>query len=138
MISRSIKKYNWKGKKVLIVEDDPAGSFLLSEILAHTEIEVRQVENGKEAVEICRNDPGIDIVLMDMQVPGMSGFDAVVEIRKIRRELPIIAQSAFIYGEEKERALRVGCNAHISKPLNTFQLLGTMHRFLHNTGELPI
>jgi len=123
---------------VLIVEDDPAGSFLLSEILAHTEIEVRQVENGKEAVEICRNDPGIDIVLMDMQVPGMSGFDAVVEIRKIRRELPIIAQSAFIYGEEKERALRVGCNAHISKPLNTFQLLGTMHRFLHNTGELPI
>ncbi len=123
---------------MLIVEDDPAGSFLLSEILAHTEIEVRQVENGKEAVEICRNDPGIDIVLMDMQVPGMSGFDAVVEIRKIRRELPIIAQSAFIYGEEKERALRVGCNAHISKPLNTFQLLGTMHRFLHNTGELPI
>jgi two-component system cell cycle response regulator DivK len=138
MIVSSIKKYNWKGKKVLIVEDDPVNSLLLSEILSHTEIEVRQVENGKEAVEICRNDPAINIVLMDMQVPGLSGFDAVVEIRKTCRELPIIAQSAFVYGEEKERALRAGCNAHISKPLNTFQLLGTMHRFLHNTGELPI
>ncbi len=138
MVVRSIKKYNWKGKKVLILEDDPAASFLLSEILAHTRIKVQTVENGSDAVKVCRNDPEIDIVLLDMQVPGISGYEAAREIRKIRKELPIIAQSAFVMTEDKERALEAGCNVHISKPLNTFQLLGTMHRLLHNTDELPI
>jgi CheY-like chemotaxis protein len=138
MVVRSIKKYNFKGKKALIVEDDPAGLLLLAEILAHTGVEVLKAENGRDAVELCRSDPGIDIVLLDMQVPGISGFEVAVEIRKMRSEIPIIAQSAFVSGEEKARALQAGCNAHISKPLNTFQLLGTMHQLLHNTEELPI
>ncbi|MFC2098649.1 response regulator [Bacteroidota bacterium] len=139
MIVKSIKKYNWKGKKVLIVEDDPAGSFLLTEILAHTKIEIHHVESSKEAVNICRKDPKIDIVLLDMQTPGgMSGYDAAKEIRKLRKKLPIIAQSAFVMTEDKDRALQAGCNVHISKPLNTFELLGTMHQLLHKTDELPI
>ena len=138
MITNSIRKYNWKGKKALIVEDDPAGSFLLSEILAHTQIEIQIVENGIEAVSVCRIDPDFDIVLLDMQVPGMSGYEAAKEIRKIREDLPIIAQSACIMTEDKDRALAAGCNAHISKPLNTFELLGTMHQLLHKTDTLPI
>jgi two-component system cell cycle response regulator DivK len=131
----SSRQYDWKGRKVLIVEDDPAGSLLLAEILALTGIEVRQVGDGKEAVDICRQDPEIDIVLLDMQVPGISGYDAAVEIRKIRQELPIIAQSAFVYGEEKQRALKAGCDAHISKPLNKVELLGTMNRLLRISGD---
>jgi CheY-like chemotaxis protein len=138
MIVRSIKKYNWKGKKVLIVEDDPAGSFLLSEILAHTEIDVHLVQSGAEGVRVCKVDREIDIVLLDMQTPGMSGYDAAREIRKIRNDLPIIAQSAFVLTEEKEKAIKAGCNTHISKPINTFELLGTMHQLLHDTDKLPI
>ena len=139
MIVRSIKKYNWKGKKVLIVEDDAAGSFLLSEILTHTQIEIQIVESGEEAVEICRNDQKINIVLLDMQTPGgMSGYDAAREIRKMYKELPIVAQSAFVMTEDKDRAIEAGCNVHISKPLNTFVLLGTMHQLLHKTDTLPI
>jgi len=139
MIVKSIKKYNWKGKKVLIVEDDPAGSFLLTEILAHTQIDFKLVDSGKQAVEICRNDPKIDIVLLDMQTPGgMSGYDAAKEIRKLRKKLPIIAQSAFVMTEDKVRAIQAGCNVHISKPLNTFELLGTMHQLLYGTDELPV
>ncbi|MFC2115536.1 response regulator [Bacteroidota bacterium] len=138
MIVGSIKKYNWKGKKVLILEDDPTGSFLLSEILVHTKIKVHHVESGTAAVEACRTDPKIDIVLLDMQVPEMSGYDAAREIRKIRKDLPIIAQSAFIMTEDKDRAIESGCNAHISKPLNTFELLGTMHKLLYKTDSLPI
>jgi len=138
MNTRSIKRYNWKGRKALVVEDDPAGSFLLSEILAHTKIEVTLVENGKEAVEICRRDPDIDIVLLDMQVPGMSGYDAACEIKKLRKDLPIIAQSAFVLSEDKDRAIQAGCTTYISKPLNTFELLGTMHLLMHNTEDLPI
>jgi CheY-like chemotaxis protein len=138
MIVRSIKKYNWKGKKVLILEDDPAGSFLLTEILAHTNIEIQLVESGTEAVEVCKIDPDIDIVLLDLQVPGISGIEAAREIRALRKNLPIIAQSAFILTEDKDRAIEAGCTAHISKPINTFELLGTMHRLLHETDNLPI
>ena len=139
MVVRSIKKYNWKGKKVLIVEDDAAGSFLLSEILTHTQIEIQIVESWKEGVDICRMDSDINIVLLDMHTPGgMSGYDAAKKIRKMHKELPIIAQSAFVMTEDKDRAIESGCNAHISKPLNTFVLLGTMHRLLHNTDSLPI
>jgi CheY-like chemotaxis protein len=138
MITQSIKRYNWKGKKVLIVEDDPACAFLLSEILVHTQIEIQIVESGKEAAEVCRIDPDIDIVLLDMQVPDISGFEAARQIRKENKEMPMIAQSAFVLTEDKEKALEAGCNVHISKPLNTFELLGTMHQLLHKTDELPV
>lgn len=138
MIVSSIKKYNWKGKKVLIVEDDTAGSFLLSEILVHTKIGIRIVESGTEAVEACRMDPDYDIVLLDMHGPGISGYEAARKIRKMRKDLPIIAQSAFVLTEEKDHALEAGCNVYISKPINTFELLGTMHQLLFKTDKLPI
>ncbi len=138
MIVRSIKRYNWKGKKVLILEDDPAGSYLLCEILSHTQIEIRLVENGIEAVEACKTDPDIDIVLLDMQVPALSGIEAARKICTLRKDLPIIAQSAFVMTEDKDRAMEAGCTVHISKPINTFELLGTMHQLLHKTDSLPI
>ena len=138
MMISSNKRYNWKGKKALVVEDDPAGSLLLAEILARTDIGVIQVDNGTKAVRTCREDPDIDIVLLDMQVPEKSGYDVALEIRAMRPDLPIIAQSAFISSEEKNRALCAGCNAHVSKPLNAHELLGIMHRLLYDTDELPI
>ncbi len=122
---------------MLILEDDPAGSFLLVEILSHTGIEIQMAENGKEAIEVCKTDPEIDIVLLDMK-PEMSGVEAAKEICKLRKDLPIIAQSAFVMTEDKDRALDAGCTVHISKPINTFELLGTMHQLLHKTDSLPI
>ena len=125
-----IQDYNWKGKKVLIVEDDPAGALLLSEILHKTNILIQVVESGSEAVEICSNDLGINILILDMQTPGISGYEAAKHIRKIRKDLPIIAQSAFVLQEEKKHAIEAGCNTFISKPINTFELLSTMQEFL--------
>ena len=111
MDNNSIKQYNWKGKKVLIVEDDPAGSLLLSAILQKTNILIQVVVSGSEAVEICRQDPEINILVLDMQTPGMSGYEAARHIRKMRKNLPIIAQSAFVLEEEKEHAIDAGCTA---------------------------
>ena len=125
-----IKDYNWKDKKVLIVEDDAAGSLLLSEILRKTNIVVRVVESGNEAVEICRNDQDINILILDMQTPGISGYEDAKQIRKTRKDLPIIAQSAFVLQEEKVRAMEAGCNTFISKPINTFELLSTLQELL--------
>lgn len=137
MISESIRKYNWEGKKALIVEDDPSAAFLLSEILHHTRMTVETVDNGLDAIEKCKNDPDIDVVLLDLQIPGISGFEAATQIKQLREDLPIIAQSAYALIEEKERAIEAGCDAHISKPINTFDLLAAINHFL-DAGDLPL
>ena len=136
MIIESIKKYKWEGKKALIVEDDPSAAFLLSEILQHTSMQVETVSSGLDAVEKCKTDPSIDLVLLDLQIPGISGFEAATLIKQIRADLPIIAQSAYALIEEKERAIEAGCDAHISKPINPFDLLAAIHHFL-DLGDLP-
>ena len=137
MIIESIKKYNWEGKKALIVEDDPSAAFLLSEILQHTSMQVETVNTGLDAVEKCKTDPAIDVVLLDLQIPGISGFEAATQIKQVRQDLPIIAQSAYALIEEKERAIEAGCDAHISKPINAFDLLAAIHHFI-DAGELPL
>jgi CheY-like chemotaxis protein len=137
MISESIKKYNWEGRKALIVEDDPSAAFLLSEILGHTRMQVETVNTGWDAIEKCKNDPEIDVVLLDLQIPGISGFEAAAQIKEIRHDLPIIAQSAYALIEEKERAIEAGCDAHISKPINAFDLLVAINHFL-DAGKLPL
>ncbi len=137
MIIESIKKYKWEGKKALIVEDDPAAAFLLSEILQHTRMQVEIVSSGLEAVEKCKSDPSIDVVLLDLQIPGISGFEAATMIKQLREDLPIIAQSAYALIEEKERAIEAGCDAHISKPINAFDLLSAINHFL-DAGDLPL
>jgi CheY-like chemotaxis protein len=137
MIIESIKKYNWKGKKALIVEDDPSAAFLLKEILQHTNIKVVVVDSGLEAIDKCREDPDIDVVLLDLQIPGVSGFEAATLIKQARKDLPIIAQSAYALIEEKEKAIEAGCDAHISKPINTFDLLAAMDHFL-KSEDLPL
>lgn len=136
MIIESIKKYKWDGKKALIVEDDPSAAFLLSEILKHTSILVEIVDSGLDAVEKCKTDLSIDIVLLDLQIPGISGFKAATLIKQERPDLPIIAQSAYAFIEEKESAIEAGCDAHISKPINTFDMLAAIHHFL-DLGDLP-
>ena len=73
---------------------------------------------------------------MDLQIPGISGFEAATQIKKLRQDLPIIAQSAYAFLEEKERAIEAGCDAHISKPINAFDLLSAINHFL-KAEDLP-
>ena len=138
MISESIRKYNWEGKKALVVDDDPAAAFLLSEILQHTRMRVETVNTGLDAVEKCRTDPDIDVVLLDLQIPGMSGFEAATQIKQLRQDLPIIAQSAYALLEEKEKAIEAGCDAHISKPIQAFDLLSAINHFLDEGNLSPL
>ena len=136
MVIDSIRKYNWKGRKVLIIEDDPASIFLLTEILQHTNITILTVKEGKDAIDTFRQNEDIDIVLLDLLLPEMTGFEIASQLKEIRN-VPIIAQSAYALIEDKNRALASGCDAHLPKPLNTFELLGVMHQLLHKTDKLP-
>ena len=116
----------WKGKTVLVVEDDPAAVFFLKEILTPTGITVLITETGESAISLCKKNKSIDIVLMDMNLPNMSGYEATEKIKKIHKKLPVIAQTAYALTEDREKCIQHGCDGYVAKPINIFELLGKM------------
>lgn len=111
-------------KRLLIVEDDPRNIFSLEVYFEDRDVEILTAENGKIALEILNNDPGIDLVLMDIMMPEMDGFEAMTEIRKQDRfkDLPIIALTAKAMREDQQKCLDAGANAYLSKPVNLDEL----------------
>lgn len=108
---------------ILIAEDDQPSYFLLKEILEQNNIHSYHVNNGKEAVEMLRTHSDINMVLMDVKMPVMDGIEAAQEIKKIRSEVPIIAQSAFVNENDIQNAMDAGCNDYITKPIKISILL---------------
>jgi signal transduction histidine kinase/CheY-like chemotaxis protein len=111
-----------KKLKILIVEDDEPSELLISEIVDSYGEKPLKVKNGIEAVEVCRNNPDIDLVLMDIQMPEMDGYEAARNIRGFNKNVIIIAQTAYGLAGDREKALFAGCNEYISKPLNVSDL----------------
>lgn len=126
----SICSFDWKDKTILIVEDDQQSYYFLQELLKRTGINIKRASNGVEAIDICRNDQSLDIVLMDIQMPKMNGYDATREIKKIRKELPVIAQTAYAMAGDKEKSIQAGCDDYITKPLSIEELLPKINQFL--------
>ncbi|NTV99178.1 MAG: PAS domain S-box protein, partial [Chlorobiaceae bacterium] len=108
---------------VLIAEDDEISRLLLQKILRGENITLLSAENGKEAVRIVEDNPDIDLVLMDIKMPEMNGYEATRLIKKIRPSIPVIAQSAFTSTDERKKALEAGCDAFLHKPIKKNELL---------------
>lgn len=121
--------FDWKGRNILIVEDDYISYSFLKETLKETGVDILYARDGKQAVDLCFNNEKIDIILMDIQLPEMSGYIATEKIKKIREDLPIIAQTAYALKEDKERCFMVGCDDFISKPINISNLLEKINAF---------
>jgi PAS domain S-box-containing protein len=130
--------FNWKGKKILIAEDDSANFTFINAVLKPTAALIIHARNGQEAVSLVEKYSDIDLVLMDMQMPVLSGYDASSKIKKIRPELIIIAQTAYALAGEKEKTLKAGCDDYISKPLNINLLLSKISRCFRKTGSAYI
>jgi signal transduction histidine kinase/CheY-like chemotaxis protein len=131
LTSKEMKlKYNWEGKRVLIVEDDEMSYIYLKEVLKSTNIEILRAHNGREAVEMTEHQPSIDMVLMDIKLPEMDGYEATRRIKNIRKDIPVIAQTAYAMLDDQEKILQVGCDDYISKPINRRKLLTTMDAYL--------
>ena len=115
--------------KILIAEDDETSASYLSIIIKNFTNNVFVATSGFEAVKICQSNPDINLVLMDIQMAEMNGYEATQQIRKFNKDVIIIAQTAFAMAGDKEKAIEVGCNAYISKPINKDKLLSLIQKY---------
>jgi signal transduction histidine kinase/ActR/RegA family two-component response regulator len=117
-------------KKLLIVEDDRNSYFLIKEILRPYNITIHHVPDGVEAVDFVRQNPDIQIVMMDMKLPVMNGDVATREIRKFNNDIFIIAQTAYAMLGDREKALAAGCNEFVTKPIDSKRLLEIIDKLM--------
>lgn len=115
---------------VLIVEDDPVSETLLEIGLARTSSRILKATSGADAVEITRNNPELDLILMDIRLPGMTGLEATRQIRQFNKEVIIIAQTAYGLAGDREKATESGCNDYIAKPIVMPELLAMLRKHL--------
>ena len=118
-----------KNLKILIAEDDEAAVYFLSTALDIYCKEILTAGTGVEAVEACRNNPDIDLVLMDIRMPEMSGIEATRQIRQFNKDVIIIAQTAYAMAGDREKSIASGCNDHLSKPVIIGELRRLMQRY---------
>jgi CheY-like chemotaxis protein len=109
--------------KILIVEDDPTSEMIISRAVRSVSKEIINVRNGLDAVETCQKMPDIDLILMDIQLPYLDGYEATRQIRQFNKSVIIIAQTAYALTGDKEKSIEAGCNDYISKPINKDFLL---------------
>ena len=122
-------------KIILVVEDDDLNYCLIEKMLQNTKAELIWVKNGKQAVDLCRNNSEINLVLMDIQLPELDGYEATRQIIKFRKDLPIISQTAFGMAGEKEKSLNAGCDDYLSKPLSSKKLLYTIEKHINSLAN---
>ncbi len=117
---------------ILIVEDEPVNYLYIYTLLDNFELNliILHAKNGIEAIEICRNKLEIDLILMDLKMPEMNGFDATKIIKKLRPNIPIVAQTAYSKNTDKQKALLAGCDDFITKPISESTLNKIIYKFL--------
>jgi len=116
-ITLAAKETYTNNLKILIVEDDPGSNMLIIEFVRKIAGEILNVKTGTEAVYLCKKNPDIDLVLMDIQLQEMDGYEATRQIRKFNSKVMIFAQTAFAQNGDEEKAIQAGCNDYISKPI---------------------
>lgn len=125
-----IPSYTWKDKVILVVEDDEINFKFLEAVLHDTSAQVLHAINGFQAVELCRSINKIDLVLMDIKMPEMDGFEATRQIRSFNRKVPIIAQTAFVMEHELKKCHEAGCNDQLTKPIDIKDFFEKVDRYL--------
>jgi CheY-like chemotaxis protein len=122
--------FNFYGKTILIVEDVDYNTLLIQQNLQKTQVKMISAQNGAEAVKLCNENDNIDLVLMDILLPVMDGYEATLEIKKFKPNLPIIALTAYAFEEDRENSIKAGCDDFVTKPIDWANLFAVMDKFL--------
>lgn len=125
---------DWSGKRLLIVEDDFNNYLFLEQLLKKTNAIIHHLLNGQEAVDFFKEGKSVEIVLMDIQMPVMDGYEATRLIRELNIDVPILAQTANAMVEDKNKSIEAGCDDYIAKPVNKKVLLNKMSVLLKRRG----
>jgi len=124
------KKTNFmKSLKILIVEDDKASDMHLSILLEENAKEILHATNGPDAIELCHQHPDINLILMDIKLPDVNGYEVTMRIRDFNKEVVIIAETAYAMKGDREKVLEAGCNDYITKPIDEGELLKTISKY---------
>jgi len=124
------RKYNWQSKTILMAEDEEFSYQLLKEAVHNTEVNLIWASNGEEALELYRKNENINLLLLDIQMPIMNGYEVINKIRETNKSIPIIIFTALAALGEKEKGFSSGCDDYIYKPLHVPELLATLNKYL--------
>jgi len=127
---KSVVEYDWSNYSILIVEDDIINYKVIDAMLRSSKVNVIHADNGVKAIEYISLFPQIDLVLMDVHLPEMSGLEATYQIRKINPAIPIIAQTANAMSEDRDKCIDAGCVDYISKPIDMNDLFNKLAKYL--------
>lgn len=122
---------------ILIVEDDPVSTLFLKDVLEDTGAKVLDVANASDAIFAVHQNSDIDVVLMDIQLPDMSGWQATRIIKKVKKDLPIIFQSAYAFESYVKKSFEAGGDFFIAKPINTETLFNYIRQALDKYKPQP-
>jgi CheY-like chemotaxis protein len=112
----------------MIVEDDETSTLLIKQMVSKFSKEIFIAKNGLDAINLCRQNPDIDLILMDIQMPEMNGYKATQQIRQFNKDVIIIAQTSFGLEGDREKSIEAGCNDYISKPIRRDELTGLIQK----------
>jgi signal transduction histidine kinase len=122
--------FNWDNKRILVAEDEPSNYKYLEKIFQNTNIKLLWAKNGLEAYEMVEEHSDINLILMDIRMPVMDGYEAIRKIRNLDHRIPIIAQTAYALENEKEKIMKAGCNDLIAKPFEDYDLFTLIDKYL--------
>ncbi len=125
------------GRRILLVEDHPVNQELIIELLAGSGLHLELAQNGAEAVTLCQQQPPYDLILMDIQMPVMDGYEATRQIRQFNLAVPIVALTANAMKEDLRRTQEIGMNAHLNKPFEVLELYQLLLHWIRPTSAKP-
>jgi PAS domain S-box-containing protein len=128
------KKNNWKGKKIIIAEDDFTNYKFLESLFMPTGATLIHAHNGREAIDFFQSEPDTDIILMDIRMPDVDGYEATLKIKSMKPEIPIIAVTAFAMEAEKKEIMDFQFDDYVSKPINNELLFSKMNQLMNHTS----
>lgn len=129
----SMSGFDFSGKKVLVVEDTLMSFQLIKTVLTRAHATVVHAPDGSSAIEWCSGDTHFDLVLMDIQMPGINGLEATRAIKELRPDLPVVAATANTFDDEEGACREAGCDGFITKPLKFDRLFRLMQSLFERT-----
>jgi CheY-like chemotaxis protein len=125
-------KQDSRGKlKILIAEDDEFSYQFISILLQEYSDNILYARNGKEAIDLCKNNPDLDLILMDVKMPVLDGYQATRHIRKFNQDVIIVAQTAYAFTDDKDKVIESGCNDYLSKPIHEEDLKALINKLFY-------